>query len=243
LGARPERCRQGSPGGRTVEGTEPSRPRPVELPGQWEYLLEVTSILHFMKVKGPPLLPILRSAAQARLLTALLLSPEREFTLSALAEVAQVSLSTATREVQRAESAGIVQTREVGRSRLVRARGEGALVEALSRLLLIAFGPAPVAGEELAAVPGVESAWIFGSWAARHEGLAGPPPNDLDILVIGEPERDAVYAAAERIEQRIFRPVQVTFRSSEEWDRPGEDPFLDEVRQRPRVQVLGGGSP
>ena len=195
-----------------------------------------------MKVKAPPLLPILRSAAQARLLTALLLSPEREFTLSALADEARVSLSTATREVQRAEAAGVVETREVGRSRLARARREGVLVEALSRLLLVAFGPATVAREELAAVPGLESAWVFGSWAARHEGLAGTPPNDLDVLVVGEPERDAVYAAAERIERRVLRPVHVTFRTPAEWERPAGDPFLVEVRRRPLVQVAGGGS-
>ncbi|MCU0282247.1 MAG: ArsR family transcriptional regulator [Acidimicrobiia bacterium] len=195
-----------------------------------------------MKVKAPPLLPILRSAGQARLLTALLLSPEREFTLSALAEEAKVSLSTVTREVQRAETAGVVETRVVGRSRLARARREGVLVEALSRLLLVAFGPATVAREGLAAVPGIESAWVFGSWAARHEGLAGPPPNDLDLLVVGEPERDAVYAAAERIERRILRPVHVTFRTSAQWERPAEDTFLTEVTRRPLVQVAGGGT-
>jgi len=195
-----------------------------------------------MKVKAPPLLPILRSAGQARLLTALLLSPEREFTLSALADEAKVSLSTATREVQRAEAAGVVETREVGRSRLARARREGVLVEALSRLLLVAFGPATVAREELAAVPGIESAWVFGSWAARHEGLAGPPPNDLDLLVVGEPERDAVYAAAEWIERRILRPVHVTFRTPAQWERPAEDTFLTEVMRRHLVQVAGLGT-
>ncbi len=52
-----------------------------------------------MKVSGPPLLPILRSENQARLLTAILLSPEREFTLSEPAKEVGVSLSTVTREI------------------------------------------------------------------------------------------------------------------------------------------------
>lgn len=190
-----------------------------------------------MKSKAPPLLHLLRSASQARLLTTVLLSPDREYTLSELADAAKASPSTATREVQRAEAAGVVVTRQLGRSRLVRADNQGVLVEPLRRLLLVAFGPAAVVGEELAVVTGIESAWIFGSWAARYEGLPGPSPNDLDVLVVGSPDRNAVYAAAERIERRVSRPVHVTFRSEAEWDRPQDDSFLEEVRKRPLVPV------
>jgi len=36
---------------------------------------------------------------------------------------------------------------------------------------------------------------VYGSWAARHEGIAGPAPNDVDVLVIGDvPRRDLLAA-------------------------------------------------
>ncbi len=190
-----------------------------------------------MKVSGPPLLPILRSENQARLLTAILLSPEREFTLSELAKEIGVSLPTVTREIQRAEDAGLVFTRRVGRAKVVRADTDSVLSEPLTRLLLLSFGPVVVVGEELADIDGIEAAYIFGSWAARYVGKAGPSPQDLDMLIIGTPDRDVVYAAADRIERRVGRPVQVTFRSLIRWNEPGEDPFLTEVRNRPLVPV------
>lgn len=198
----------------------------------------LTSIVHDMKVSGPPLLPILRSEKQARLLTTILLSPQREFTLSKLAEEVGVSLPTVTREMGRAEAAGIVEKREVGRSKVVRANTDSVLYEPLSRLLLVSFGPAVVAAEELDGIAGIDEAYVFGSWAARHAGRSGPSPQDLDVLVIGSPDRDAVYAAADRIERRVGQPVQITFRTPRQWAQPSDDPFLREVKQRPLVSVL-----
>jgi DNA-binding transcriptional ArsR family regulator len=198
----------------------------------------MTSNLQVMKVSGPPLLPILRSENQARLLTAILLSPEREFTLSELAKEVGVSLSTVTREIQRASEAGVVFTRRVGRAKLVSADTDSVLSEPLTRLLLLSFGPVVVVAEELAGIDGIEAAYIFGSWAARYLGQSGPSPQDLDVLIIGSPDRDVVYAAADRIERRVGRPVQVTFRSLIRWNEPGEDSFLTGVRKRPLVPVV-----
>jgi DNA-binding transcriptional ArsR family regulator len=195
-----------------------------------------------MKAASPPLLPILRSGNQARLLATLLLSPEREFTITELAEEIDASLSTVTREVQRAERAGIVTTRQLGRTKLVITNSSSVLFGPLAELLLVSFGPAVVAGEELADIGGIEAAFIFGSWAARYAGEVGAAPQDLDILVIGSPDRDLVYTAADRIERRIGRPVQVTVRSPSQWANPGKDPFLQEIRKRPLVPLELAGA-
>lgn len=191
-----------------------------------------------MKVSAPPLLPLLRSENQARILTTILLAPEREFTLTDLADRVEASLPTVTREIQRAEEAGIVDVHRVGRSKVVRANTESVLNEPLTQLLLVSFGPSVIASDELARIDGIEEAYIFGSWAARYAGHPGPSPQDLDVLVIGSPDRDAVYAAADRIERRVGRPVQVTFRSRRRWEEPGDDPFLGEVQQRPLVRII-----
>ena len=82
---------------------------------------------------------------------------------------------------------------------------------------------------------------IFGSWTARYAGEIGSAPNDVDVLVIGDPDRDEVYEAADRAERRLHRPVQVTFRSADEWANR-DDPFIATVRSRPLVALdLGAG--
>jgi predicted nucleotidyltransferase len=91
--------------------------------------------------------------------------------------------------------------------------------------------------EELAEVPGIEAAYLFGSWAARYEGELGRAPADIDVLVIGDPDRGEVDEAAQRAGARLAREVSVTIRSMRWW-REGGDGFHVEVTRRPLVPVL-----
>lgn len=166
------------------------------------------------------------------------MAPDRELTLSELAREVGVSLPTVTREIHRGEDAGIVTVRKAGRTKLVQADRRSPFYEPLSRLLLLSFGPAALIAEAFRDIGAIEKVLIFGSWAARYEGQAGAFPRDLDVLVVGSPQRDAVYAAADRVERELGRPCQVTFRTTDQWAQPESDPFLLEVQQRPLVQAL-----
>lgn len=68
----------------------------------------------------------------------------------------------------------------------------------LRALLVKTIGPAAVLAHELSGVAGIETAFIFGSWAARYHGERGPAPHDIDLMVIGEPDLDTLYAACRR---------------------------------------------
>jgi predicted nucleotidyltransferase len=185
----------------------------------------------------PPLLPLLRSRLQAEVLTLVLLTPDREWTLTELASRVRSSVSSVQREVVRAEQAGVMASRRVGNTRLVKAAASP-LTAPLTDLLLRSFGPRQVLAEELSGVPGIESAYLFGSWAARYAGQAGRPPADLDVLVIGAPDRDTLDDAAQRAGVRLAREVNVTIRSADWW-RSGDDGFHSEIMRRPLVQISG----
>jgi predicted nucleotidyltransferase len=185
----------------------------------------------------PPLLPLLRSRPQADLLTLVLLNPGKEWTLSELASRIQSTVSSVQREVVRAEQAGVLASRRLGNTRLVTA-ARSPLTGPLTELLLRSFGPRQVLAEELADVDGVDGAYIFGSWAARYAGQQGRPPADLDVLVIGAPDRDALDEAGQRASERLAREVNVTIRSAQWW-RTGGDGFHTEINRRPLVPVYG----
>ena len=59
---------------------------------------------------------------------------------------------------------------------------------------------------------------------------------DIDVLVLGDPDRDEVFARIRPVEERLGRPVQLTFRSTR-WLDEGEGAFHDTVVGRPMVEV------
>jgi predicted nucleotidyltransferase len=188
------------------------------------------------KAPAPPLLPLLRSRLQAEILTLVLLGPGQEWSLTGLASRTGASVSSVQREITRAEEAGVVRSRRLGNARLVEA-AESPLTGPLTELLLRSFGPRQVLAEELEHVEGVEQAYLFGSWAARYGGEAGRPPADLDLLVIGSPDRDELDDAAQRATGRLAREVNVTIRSPAWW-RDGTDGFHADITRRPLVSLF-----
>ncbi|WP_214368281.1 winged helix-turn-helix domain-containing protein [Pseudonocardia sp. H11422] len=189
-----------------------------------------------MVAPAPPLLPIFRSRLQGDLLAALLLVPDGEFTLSTLARRTGASLSAVQREVDRLEKAGIVVSRRIGNARLVSGERGSPAAAPLAELVALSFGPVQVLAEEFADLDGIDVLEIFGSWAARHAGERGRAPADVDVLVVGSPDRDAVHDAVARAEGRIGLPVNATVVSPARWEA-GDDGFVQRVRTAPRVGI------
>jgi predicted nucleotidyltransferase len=147
------------------------------------------------------------------------------------------------REVDRVERAGLLRSRKIGNTRLVRANTDSPYYEGLSSVLVRAFGVPAVLAEAVRKVGGVAGAFVFGSWAARYLGEDGERPvEDIDLLVLGEPDRDELYAQIDRAAQRLGRQVQVTIREAD-WLAAGEGTFHDTVVSRPMVPIeLGDDS-
>ena len=146
--------------------------------------------------------------------------------------------ATVSREVARLDEAGLVRSVRRGRLRLVEANDRLPYYPELPSLLLKTIGPAAVLSRELTGVEGIDRAFIFGSWAARYHGTPGPAPNDIDLIVIGEPDLDEIYAACRRAEAEIHLDVNPVVRTKSEW-RHRDSGFLADVRKGPTVSVAG----
>ena len=189
-----------------------------------------------MRTTSPALAPFLRSDTQGDLLALLLLSPDHAYSLADVARAVDAPPAVVHKEVSRLVEAGVLRDSRQGRSRLVRANPEYRLLRPLTELITGTYGPVPILTRELAAVPGIEAAYIYGSWAARHQGAAGDQPRDIDVLVVGNAARAELNEASTAAEEKLRTPVNITKVSPEAW-AAHTDPFLVTVRSRPIVRL------
>src|SRR5215472_1018811 len=199
---------------------------------------ELRRNLHFVdKTPAPSLLPILRSQQQAEILALLLGDPELEISLTEIASRTGAPHPSVHREVQRAEEAGLVKSRKVGNTRLVRANTDSPYFSGLAEVLTRAFGIPAVLSELIRDIRGVRDAYVYGSWSARRAGRRGVRPvGDIDLLVLGEPDRDKLYEVLGKAERLLGRSVQVTIRDAD-WLESGSGSFHRTVTGRPLVRL------
>lgn len=189
-----------------------------------------------MKVAAPALLPLLRSQAQGEILAWVYLMPG-ERSIAEIARETSISEATVLREVNRLVATGFVSERRRGRARLVSPNQQNAATQPLTALIAVTFGPPYLLRERLSRLEGIDFAAIHGSWAARATGYTGHAPNDIDLVVVGNPSRDELDAISEDASSSLRRPVLITVVPLETW-QAAEDPFVLEVQEHPMITLI-----
>ncbi|WP_440070435.1 hypothetical protein [Streptosporangium sp. OZ121] len=191
-----------------------------------------------MRAMPPLLLPLLRSNVTGELLAWLYLHPENEYSITDLTARTGSSQATVSREVDRLMDAGLTSERRHGNLRLVRANPDTIVARPLTDLLAVTFGPAAVLPPLLEPISGIDEAYIYGSWAARYANQAGPPPRDIDVLVVGSADEDELYDAARAAERILGREVNISRISLATWTDDVDNPFVASLRNKPLRSLM-----
>ena len=190
-----------------------------------------------MRTAAPTQLPLFRSEGQARLLTRLFLSFGRpDAPLAEIARELGLDPGGVAREADRLEQAGLIRSSRVGRQRHLRANTDSPYYQPLRDLLARAYGPPALIGRALGQLDGVAKALIYGSWAARYQNQPGPPPNDLDVLVVGNPQRRALVRTARELSAELGLEVDPHVVSLADYGE-GTTGFLRAIKQGPLIEL------
>ncbi len=140
------------------------------------------------------------------------------------------------RELRRLEAAGILASETIGRSRRYRVDEASPIAAEVRSLVAKTIGIEARLRAALATVPGVEEAYVYGSYARGTER----PTSDLDVLVVGSVDRTVLSERLVELEQDLGRDVNVTAYGRAELDalRRADDPFLADVFTNPRIRLL-----
>lgn len=95
------------------------------------------------------------------------------------------------------------------------ARADNVVAGPLAELLAVTYGPTAVLGEILAYVPGVNEAYLYGSWAARYRGHRGDVPRDVDVLAVGNACRECSTSTGRHVARCARDPRRTRLESLE----------------------------
>lgn len=140
------------------------------------------------------------------------------------------------RELARLEAAGILTSATVGRARRYQVDGTSPIADSVRALVVKTIGVEARIRAALEDVPGIEEAFIFGSYASGTDR----PDSDVDVLVLGAPDRRLLAEKLVEVEQDLGRDVGVSTYRREELQRLriAGDPFISDVFGRPMVPLI-----
>jgi DNA-binding Lrp family transcriptional regulator len=193
-----------------------------------------------MRTEAPILLPLFRSRGQARLLARIFLHPDERLSLNQLARELDLDPATVQREAERLEAAGILTSERIGRARLVRPNDESPFYPEVSGLVFKAFGPVPSLRERLKGLADVEAAFIYGSWASRYAGERGEAPADIDLLILGRPDRRKLARLCREASEELGFEVNPTVLSKEDWESDATG-FIRSIKEQPVIELVESG--
>ena len=178
-----------------------------------------------------------RSFIRQRILAILIDAPEQRFHLREIARRARTSAGTASRELGRLRDASLVVSEREGNQLYFRIDADSPLYAPVRDLVRRTIGAPDVLREHLGTVPGVERAVIFGSYADGRLQA----DSDIDVLVVGEPDRDALTVGLEEAAHELGRDVNevVMTRGELEARRSRGDGFVASIDAAPVIAVIG----
>jgi predicted nucleotidyltransferase len=172
------------------------------------------------------------------ILAATLLTPDKAWFLSELAEHMGTSPSSLQREVESLAKSGILARRQDGRRTYYQADASSPVFEELRSLFSKTAGIVPVLKSELERF-GEKIKWtaIYGSVARGEER----GKSDIDLLIVGSAGMTELVPPLRRLERRFGREVNVTRYSEREFasKRSAGDRFLNSVLKGKLITVIG----
>lgn len=175
------------------------------------------------------------STIRWRLLALLIDTPLERVHLRELARRARTSAGTTARELGRLGADGIVSSEMEGHQRYFRVNTASPLYEPIRDLVRRTIGAPAVLRRHLVAIAGVEHAVIFGSYADGHL----KPDSDIDVLIVGQPDRDQLTEVLEAAAVELGRDVNEVVMTPDDLEgrRARGDRFVQSIESGRSIEL------
>ncbi len=177
------------------------------------------------------------SGLRIKILTHFFFHPGKTIHVRGLAASLDEPAGTVARELANLERGGILRSHAVGNQKHYSLNENNAILGDLRNIFLKVSGAGSAIRDALGRVPGVEIAFIFGSYADGRATAA----SDLDLMIVGDTDEATIAPLIAEVEGHLGRPVNyVLYPRNEVESRLGlEGDFINEVFSGKRLLLIG----
>jgi len=180
------------------------------------------------------LLDALIPQREQRLLRAVVLRPDRSFSVNELVRIGGESKSAGIAIIDRFAKSRILTEERVGNQRRLQFNSEWPLAQELRDMFVKSFGVAEPITEVLTPFRDrIQLAFVFGS-VVKGNDHAG---SDIDLMVVGNVSTMELLEALHPLKEKLMRPVNFNLYAPEEWALIQSDPVVASIMSGPRITL------
>jgi predicted nucleotidyltransferase len=179
------------------------------------------------------------SRVRLRVLSILIGNPGHKFHTAEIIAIARSGFGAVQRELRKLADVGILNTETVGNRKFYQANRQSPIFKELHGLIIKTVGLIePIRNALKPYSSKINVAFVYGSVATGRDTAK----SDIDLLIIGEGlSYSDVYAALQKIEKRLLRPINPNLMTKSEWQQRIADqtPFVRAILRRPKLFIFG----
>jgi len=177
------------------------------------------------------------SRLRTKLLDWLLSHSEESFFVRQMEHLIQEDSTNISRELRRLEQMGIVQSEKRANLKYYKINPKCPYYKELKGLFLKTVGTPAVIKEVLKDIEGIDTAFIYGSFAKGQEDSGF----EIDLFLVGDIDEDELVESLSDLQSRLGRNINYSMYRLEEFrkKRKEENAFITNVLKESKVVLLG----
>ena len=164
-------------------------------------------------------------------------NPDKAFYLRGLERELDIPVSMLRKELIGLEKEGIFSSEKKGNLLYYSLNKNYPLFDELKSIVFKTVGIKANLVKLLSAIKGVETAFIYGSYAKNAENAK----SDIDLFVIGSPNEDILLGKINKLEKALKREINYSIYSKADFEKKKttKDSFIDDLLINKKIFLIG----
>lgn len=174
---------------------------------------------------------------RAELLGLFFTNPEQSFYMQEIGRILNKKPGCFQKTINNMEKEGILVSEYKANARYFKVNKEYPLYQELKSIVFKTVGVVGSLRESLKQIKNIKFSFIYGSYAKSAENYL----SDIDLIVIGNIDEDALIKELDKMEKKIGREVNYRLYELKEFKQEIENrnPFLLEILKEKKVMIIG----